>query len=114
MLRFKVVLFMSSVKLGTFYRIVPNREEVAGLSNLTASNGSINVKATNHNSVYNQLLYVPVRAGKDSFSTNRFAPGKLIKVSVSRYRTDLVHATDHTRGRWRQLKHHHMKYLELK
>jgi hypothetical protein len=33
---------------------------------------------TTANSVYNQLLYVPVRAYKVSFPTNRIGPSKLI------------------------------------
>jgi len=49
--------------------------------------------------VYNQLLYVPVRANKVSFPTKGFAPGKLIKASVSRYRSGTEDATAHTRGR---------------
>ena len=51
------------------------------------------------NSVYNQLLYLPVRAGKTSFSLGKNGPGQLIKASVSRYRSDTEHATAHTRGR---------------
>jgi hypothetical protein len=51
--------------------------------------------------VYKQLLYVPVRAYKVSFPTNMVGPGKLIKASVSGYRSAKEDATDHTRGRWR-------------
>jgi hypothetical protein len=54
--------------------------------------------------VYNQLLYVPVRAYNVSFTTNLVGPGKLIKAIVSRYISDTEHATDHTRERWAQLK----------
>jgi len=54
--------------------------------------------------VYKQLLYVPVRANKVSFSTNKVGLGQLLIAGVSGYRSALVHATDHTRGRWHQLK----------
>jgi len=54
------------------------------------------------NSVYNQLLCVPVRAGKTSFSTVKNGPDKLIIAVVTRYRSDTEHATGHTRGRWKQ------------
>jgi hypothetical protein len=54
------------------------------------------------NSVYNQLLYVPVRANKVSFPTNVVGLGQLIKVVVSRYRSGTEHATGHKRGRWQQ------------
>jgi hypothetical protein len=53
--------------------------------------------------VYNQLLLVPVRAYKVSFSTNKVGPGQLTQAVVSRYISDTEHATDHTRGRWRQV-----------
>jgi hypothetical protein len=53
------------------------------------------------NSVYNQLLYVPVRAYEVSFSTNKVDLGQLIAAVVTRYRSALVHATGHTRGRWK-------------
>ena len=49
--------------------------------------------------LYNQLLYVPVRAYKVSFSTNKVGLGQLIKAVVSRYRSDTEHATGHTRER---------------
>jgi hypothetical protein len=49
--------------------------------------------------VYNQLLYVPVRAYKVSFPTNMVCPGKLLKAVVSGYRSGTEHATGHTRGR---------------
>jgi hypothetical protein len=55
-----------------------------------------------HNSVYNQLLSVPLRAYKVSFPTNKVCPGKLIKAVVSRYKSGMEHATGHTRGRWVQ------------
>jgi len=35
---------------------------------------------------------------KFSFPTNKADHGKIEKASVSRYRSALVHATDHTRG----------------
>jgi len=65
---------------------------------------------TAYNSVYKQLLYVPVRAYKISFSTNKVGHGKLAKASVSGYRSALIHATAHTRERWAPLK----LQLELK
>jgi hypothetical protein len=49
---------------------------------------------TNHSSVYNQLLYMPVRAGKPSISKEKNCPGHFIKAIVTRYRSALVHATD--------------------
>jgi hypothetical protein len=52
--------------------------------------------------VYNQLLYVPVRAYKFSFSTNRVGPGQLLKAGVSGCSSAMVHATGHTRERWVQ------------
>jgi hypothetical protein len=55
--------------------------------------------ATAANSVYNQLLYVPVRAFKVSFPTNMVGLGQLIQVSVSRYKSGTEDATGHTRGR---------------
>jgi hypothetical protein len=51
------------------------------------------------NSVYNQLLYVPVRAGKTSFSKDKNSPGHFIKAVVTRSRSGMEHATGHTRGR---------------
>jgi hypothetical protein len=45
----------------------------------------INEIHTIANSVYNQLLYVPVLAYKVSFSTNKVGPGQLIKAVVTRY-----------------------------
>jgi hypothetical protein len=51
------------------------------------------------NSVYNQLLYVPVRAGKTSFSKEKNGPVHFIKAVVTRYRRGTEHLTDHTRGR---------------
>jgi hypothetical protein len=39
---------------------------------------------TTHSSVYDQLLYGPVRVYKVSFSTDKSGPVKLIKASVSR------------------------------
>jgi len=59
-------------------------------------------KKTAANSVYNQLLYLPVRTTKVSFSTNKFGPGKLIKAVVTRYRSGTEHATDNTRKRCAQ------------
>jgi hypothetical protein len=56
------------------------------------------------NSVYNQLLHVPVRAYKVSFSTNKVGLGQLTKAVLTRYRSALVYATGHTRGRWAQFK----------
>ena len=42
------------------------------------------------NSVYNQLLCVPVRAYEVSFLTNKVGHGKLIKAVVTRYRITLA------------------------
>jgi hypothetical protein len=56
------------------------------------------------NSVYNQLLYVPVRAGKTTFSKEKNGPGHFIKAVVTRYRSGTEHATGHTRERWAQIK----------
>jgi hypothetical protein len=63
---------------------------------------NLNLQHTISNSVYKQLLYVPVRAYKVSFSTEKAGLGKLIKASVSRSRSALVHATAHTRERCAQ------------
>jgi hypothetical protein len=71
------------------------------------------IQETTANSVYNQLLYLPVLTDKVSFSTNKVGPGKLLKAVVSRYRSDTEHATGHTRGRWRQLKNRHRSFLEF-
>jgi hypothetical protein len=51
------------------------------------------------NSVYNQLLYVPLLAYKVSFSTNKVGLGQLIKAVISRYGSGTEHATGHTRDR---------------
>jgi hypothetical protein len=64
---------------------------------------NLNLTHTISNSVYNQLLSVPVRAHKVSFSTNKVGLGQLIAVFVTRYRSALVHATGHTRERWAQI-----------
>jgi hypothetical protein len=56
-------------------------------------------KNTIPNSVYKQLLYVPVRAYKVSFPTNMIGPGQLLKAGVSGCNTAMVHATAHTRDR---------------
>jgi hypothetical protein len=52
--------------------------------------------------VYNQLLCVPVRAYKVSFSTNKVGLGQQVKAVVSRYRSGTENATGHTRERWWQ------------
>jgi hypothetical protein len=54
--------------------------------------------------VYKQLLSVRVLAYKVSFSTNKVGPGQLLIASVSGYRSALIHATAHTRGRWAAFK----------
>jgi len=51
--------------------------------------------------VYNQLLYVPVRAYKVSFSTNKAGHGKLIQAVVSGYGCGTEDAND--RERWLEL-----------
>jgi hypothetical protein len=56
--------------------------------------------------MYNQLLYVPVRANKVSFPMNKVGPGNLITAVVSRYRSSTEHATGHTRERCAQAKKH--------
>jgi len=58
---------------------------------------------TTPNSVYKQLLSVPVRANKVSFPTKKVGLDQLLIASVSRYRSALVYATAHTRERWVQL-----------
>jgi len=60
---------------------------------------NLNLTHTISNSVYNQLLYVPVRAYKVSFSTKKVGLGQLIKAVVTRYRSGTEHATGHTRKR---------------
>jgi len=71
-------------------------------------------KNTIPNSVYKQLLYLPVRAYKVSFSTNRVGHGKLIKASVTGRRCALVHATAHTRDRWELFCVFHVVYKSIK
>jgi len=61
---------------------------------------------TTPNSVYKQLLFVPVRANIVSFSTNKVGLGQLLIAVVSGYRCALVHATAHTRERCSQLQMH--------
>jgi hypothetical protein len=56
-----------------------------------------------YNSVYKQLLYVPVRANKVSFPTNKVGLGQLLKASVSGYRSGTEDATAHTRKRCAQV-----------
>ena len=63
---------------------------------------NLNLTHTIHNSVYNQLLYVHVRAHKVSFSTNKVGHGQLLKAVVTRYRNGTERATGHTRDRWVQ------------
>jgi hypothetical protein len=74
-----------------------------GNSNFINNYESYNSTATN--SVYNQLLYLPVRAFKVSFPKNKVGLGQLIKAVVSRYRSGTENANDYTRGRWLQLLH---------
>jgi hypothetical protein len=72
---------------------------------------NLNLKHTISNSVYKQLLSVPVRAYKVSFSTNMAGLGKLIIASISRSRSALVHATAHTRERWALFKKNQSRYM---
>jgi hypothetical protein len=65
------------------------------------------------NSVYKQLLYLPVRTNRVSFSTNNVGPCQLIKAVVSRYRSAMVHATAHTRERWHQYMKHSIHLIFL-
>jgi hypothetical protein len=58
--------------------------------------------------VYNQLLYVPVRAGKTSFSNVKNGLGHFIKAVVTRNKSGTENANDHTRERWAQLSDTHI------
>ena len=63
---------------------------------------------TASNSVYKQLLFVPVRTSEKLFSIEKNGPGHFIKVIVSGKRSGTENATAHTRGRWTQLVHYQL------
>jgi hypothetical protein len=82
-----------------FVLAIFNPEAIWEFINEKGINCHIGELQTTPNSVYKQLLSVPVRAYKVSFSTNKVGLGPLLKAVVSRYRSAMVHATAHTRER---------------